>query len=85
MVDAANPSVMKIVMSTNGLVSLPAELLERDGIAAGQEFEIERLGPGVYRLERTERPGTTRLVDRLPACPEKDWFVPVPSESTADI
>ena len=25
------------------------------------------------------------LVDHLLACPEKDWFVPVPSDSTADL
>ncbi|MDE2876938.1 MAG: hypothetical protein OXQ93_15965 [Gemmatimonadota bacterium] len=83
-VGTANFSVMKTVISTNGLLSLPAELLEHDAIVPGQEFEIERLGAGIYRLARTGRPGNADLVDWLLACPEEDWFVPVPSESTAD-
>lgn len=76
---------MKTTISTKGQLVLPAELRKRDGVAAGQEFEIERLAPGVYRLERSGAPENLGLVDLLLACPEKDWFVPVPSESTADL
>ena len=76
---------MKTVISTKGQFVLPAELRRRDRVAPGEEFEIERLGPGVYRLARTGVPTNLGLVDLLLACPEKGWFVPVPSESTADL
>ena len=76
---------MKTVISTKGQLVLPVELRQRDGVAPGQEFEIDRLGPGVYRLERTGAPVNSGLVDLLLACPEKGWFVPVPSESTSDL
>jgi hypothetical protein len=54
----------------------------RDGIESGQEFEIERLDRGEYRLVRLTRPANTGLVDCLLACPEKGFFTPVASEST---
>ncbi len=76
---------MKTKISTKGQLVLPAEFRQRDGVAPGQEFEIERLAPGVYRLERAGAPANPGLVDLLLACPEKDWFVPVPSESTGDL
>ena len=76
---------MKTVISTKGQLVLPAELRQRDGVAPGQEFEIDRLGPGVYRLARTGAAANSGLVDLLLACPEKGWFVPVPSESTAEL
>ena len=61
---------------------LPAEVRRQDRIEAGQEFEIERLDHGDYRLvRRTSRPNAG-VVDWLLACPEKGFFVPVPSEST---
>ena len=74
-----------VIISTKGQLVLPVELRQRDGVGPGQEFEIERLGPGVYRLARTGAPMNAGLVDWLLACPEKGWFVPVPSESTADL
>ena len=53
-----------------------------DRIEAGQEFEVERLDRGEYRLvRRTTRPNDG-LVDWLLACPQKDFFVPIESEST---
>lgn len=76
---------MKTVISTRGQLVLPAELRQRDGVVPGQEFDVERLGPGVYRLARASTPENSGLVDWLLACPEKDWFVPVASESTADL
>ena len=61
---------------------LPAELRQRDGIDAGQEFEVERLDRGEYRLvRRTARPNDG-AVDWLLSCPEKGFFVPIESEST---
>lgn len=72
---------MKIRVSSRGQLTLPAELRRRDGIEAGQEFEVLRLGSGEYRLARLpERRGG--LVDWLLTCPEKGFFVPIPSEST---
>ncbi len=76
---------MKTVISTKGQLVLPAELRQRDEVVAGQEFEVERLGPGVYRLARTGALENSGLVDWLLSCPEKDWFLPVASESTADL
>ena len=61
---------------------LPAELRRQDRVEAGQEFEIERLDRGDYRLVRRASRPNAGLVDWLLACPEKGFFVPVPSEST---
>ena len=52
------------------------------GIEPGQQFEIERIDRGEYRLVRREPPPNEGLVDWLLACPEKGFFVPVESEST---
>lgn len=60
---------------------MPAELRRRDGIEAGQEFEVERLGAEEYRLLRISPPNEG-LVDWLLACPRKGYFVAVDSEST---
>lgn len=61
---------------------LPAELRQLDGIEAGQEFDVERLDRGDYRLVlRAPRPNDGAL-DWLLACPAKGYFVPVESEST---
>ena len=76
---------MKTRMSSKGQIVLPAELRERDGLAEGQEFEIERLEQGDYRLTRRNAPPNEGLVDWLLACPEKGCFVPIDSESTDDL
>lgn len=72
---------MKTTISSKGQVVLPKSLRDRDGIEAGQEFEVVRLKAGDYRLVRSKR-RNTGLIDRLLACPEKDFFVPLESEST---
>lgn len=61
---------------------LPATLRERDRIAAGQKFDIERIEAGEYLLKRQPVPDNEGVVEWLLACPAKDWFQPVPSEST---
>ena len=76
---------MRTIISTKGQLVLPAELRRRDSVAPGQEFEIKRLGRGVYRIARTSAAVNEGLVDHLLTCPEQDWFVPVPSDSTADL
>jgi AbrB family looped-hinge helix DNA binding protein len=76
---------VKTVISSKGQLVLPAPLRERDRIAAGQRFDIERLEAGQYLLKREPAPDNDGLVDWLLACPEKDWFQPLASESTASL
>ena len=76
---------MKTTVSTKGQLILPAEIRQRDNIEPGQEFEVERIDRGEYRLLRREPPPNEGLVDWLLACPEKGYFVPIESESTATL
>ncbi len=77
---------MKTILSTKGQVVLPAEFRKRDDVRPGQEFEIERIDRGVYRLKRTARRRNRGLVKLLLDCPVKDWFRPADrSETTDDI
>ena len=73
---------MKTTVSAKGQLILPAEIRQRDNIEPGQEFEVERIDRGEYRLMRREPPPNEGLVDWLLACPEKGYFVPIESEST---
>ena len=61
---------------------MPAAFRAQDRIAAGQEFDVERVEAGSYLLKRRPVPDNRGLVDWLLACPEKDWFQPLASEST---
>jgi AbrB family looped-hinge helix DNA binding protein len=73
---------MKTTVSSKGQIVLPAELRQQDHIEPGQEFEVERLDRGEYRLvRRTARPNAG-VIDWLLSCPEKGFFVPIESEST---
>ncbi len=56
-----------------------------DHVEPGQEFDIERLDRGEYRLVRRAAPLKDGAVSWLFACPQKDFFVPVLSESTDTI
>lgn len=69
-------------ISSKGQIVLPAAIRSRDGIVPGEEFAIERLDRGDYRLTRLAEPANRGLVDWLLACPEKDFFTPIKSEST---
>jgi AbrB family looped-hinge helix DNA binding protein len=73
---------VRTTVSTKGQIILPAEIRRRDGVEPGQEFEVERIDRGEYRLVRREPPPNAGLVDWLLACPEKGFFVPITSEST---
>ena len=73
---------MKTTVSTRGEIILPAGIRQRDGIEPGQEFEVERIDRGDYRLVRRAPPPNEGLVDWLLACPEKGFLVPIESEST---
>jgi AbrB family looped-hinge helix DNA binding protein len=77
---------MKTTVSTKGQIILPAEIRQRDGIKSGQEFEVERIDRGEYRLKRKERRRNEGLVKLLLACPIKGWFEPMDRrETTNDI
>jgi AbrB family looped-hinge helix DNA binding protein len=73
---------VKTRLSSKGQLVLPAELRERDHIQPGEEFDVERVEAGEYRLVRRAPPANVGLVDWLLACPDKGFFVPIESEST---
>ncbi len=73
---------MTTTVSSKGQIVLPAGIRQRDGIEAGQEFEIERIDRGEYRLLRQGPRPNEGLVDWLLACPEKGFFAALESEST---
>ena len=73
---------MRTTVSSKGQIVLPAEFRQMDGIEAGQEFDVERLDRGDYRLVRRSPPPNEGAVDWLLACPQKDFFVAIASEST---
>ncbi|MSO23617.1 MAG: AbrB/MazE/SpoVT family DNA-binding domain-containing protein [Acidobacteria bacterium] len=77
---------MRTTVSTKGQIILPAEFRQRDGIEPGQEFEVERIDRGEYRLKRKERRRNEGLLKLLLACPVKGWFKPIHrGETTGDI
>ncbi len=69
-------------VSSKGQIVLPAELREQDRIEAGQEFDVERVDRGEYRLVRRSARANDGLLDWLLDCPEKDFFVPIEGDST---
>ena len=75
---------MKTTVSTKGQIILPAEIRQQDSIEPGQEFEVERIDRGEYRLKRKERRRNEGLVKLLLACPVKGWFQPVGRTETTD-
>ena len=76
---------MRTTVSSKGQVVLPAELRDRDRIKPGQQFSIERIEEGEYLLKKMALPENRGLTDWLLACPEKNWFKALPSESTDTI
>jgi AbrB family looped-hinge helix DNA binding protein len=72
---------VKTTISTKGQIVLPAELREADGIAPGEQFDVEPVGAGEYRLTRVAPPQNLGVVTWLRSCPSTDWFTPVQSES----
>jgi AbrB family looped-hinge helix DNA binding protein len=53
---------MKTAVSTKGQIVLPAEIRRQDGIEPGQEFEVERIDRGEYRLIRLTPPRNQGLL-----------------------
>jgi bifunctional DNA-binding transcriptional regulator/antitoxin component of YhaV-PrlF toxin-antitoxin module len=73
---------MKTTVSSKGQIVLPSEFRQMDQIIPGQEFDVERLDRGDYRLVRRTPPRNEGAIDWLLACPRKGFFVPIDSEST---
>lgn len=73
---------MRTIISSKGQIVLPAEFRHQDRIEPGQEFDVERLDRGEYRLVRRAAPPNEGAIDWLLSCPQKGYFVPVESEST---
>jgi AbrB family looped-hinge helix DNA binding protein len=71
-------------VSSKGQIVLPVEIRRQDHIEPGQEFEIERVRRGEYRLKRKARPRNEGLVKLLLACPVKGWFEPSTRTETTD-
>jgi AbrB family looped-hinge helix DNA binding protein len=69
---------MRAKVSSKGKITLPVKLRALDGIEFGQEFEIERIEGGEYRLIRVARPNEG-VVDWLLACPQKGFFTRIKS------
>jgi AbrB family looped-hinge helix DNA binding protein len=69
-------------VSSKGQIVLPASIRQQDNVQTGQEFEVQRLDRGDYRLVRRQPEANEGLVDWLLACPGKGFFVPIESEST---
>jgi hypothetical protein len=64
------------------LFVLQADLPQADFSEGGQAFEVERTDRGEYRLVPQDTNANAGTIEWLLACPEKDYFVPVASEST---
>jgi len=69
-------------ISKKGQVTVPAEIRQQDDVQPGQEFELQRIRPGDYRLRRRKVPNNEGVVDWLLSCPSKGFFVSLGSEST---
>ena len=68
---------MTTTVSSKGQIVLPAEIRLLDDVKPGEQFEVERIERGEYRLKRKTPPGNAGLVDWLLSCPEKGWFEPL--------
>jgi AbrB family looped-hinge helix DNA binding protein len=73
---------MKTTISSKGQIVLPADFRRQDDVEPGQEFEVERIDRGEYRLVRRTGPTSRGLTEWLLGCPEKGYFVAIDSEST---
>ena len=75
---------MTTVVSSKGQIVLPADIRRQDDIRPGEEFQVERLERGEYRLTRRTRRKNIGLVDLLLSCPVKGRFRPADRRETTD-
>ncbi len=73
---------MTTTVSSKGQIVLPAPIRKQDRIEPGQQFVVERVDRGEYRLVRVEPRPNKGLVEWLLSCPAKGYFAPIESEST---
>lgn len=73
---------MRTTVSSKGQIVLPVDLRRRDGIEAGDELALQRLGAGRYRLQRVSPRPNAGVVAWLRSCPDPGFFTPISSEST---
>jgi AbrB family looped-hinge helix DNA binding protein len=73
---------VRTTISSKGQLVLPAEFRQQDRIEPGQEFDVERIAPGEYRIVRRVPRPNDGTVDWLLDCPTKGFFIPIDSEST---
>jgi hypothetical protein len=73
---------MKTKVSSKARIVLPTEFRQIDGVEPGQEFDVERVDCGNYRLTRCAAVPNERAIAWLLACPRKDFFAAIDSEST---
>lgn len=73
---------MKTTLSSKGQIVLPADVRSQDHLQPGDVFDVERVDRGEYRLTLSTWGSSAGVLDWLLACPEKDYFVPIDSEST---
>jgi hypothetical protein len=52
-----------------------------DRVEPGQEFDVERVDRGDYRLVRRAAPPNEGAIRWLLACPQRDFFIPIDPES----
>ena len=57
---------MKTTISSRGQIVLPADFRRMDGIEPGQQFDVERLDRGDYRLIRRGGTGVIANIPRRP-------------------
>ena len=76
---------MNTRVSSKGQIVLPASVRQQDDIKPGQEFAVERIDRGEYRLRRCEPAPNQGLADWLLSCPEKGFFVGVACEFYKDV
>ncbi len=75
-------TLVRTTISSKGQFVLPAEFRQQDRIEPGQVFDVERIGPGEYRIVRRAPRPNDGAVDWLLECPSKGFFLPIDSEST---
>jgi AbrB family looped-hinge helix DNA binding protein len=76
---------MKTTVSSKGQIVLPAALRQQDQIRSGEQFEVSRLEKGKYLFTKVPPRRKSGVLDWLLACPSKDWFQPLESESTENL
>ena len=75
---------MKITVSSKGRIVIPAELRAQDRIVPGEEFIVERISRGEYRLLLRSTSATNEgVVDWLLSCPVKGFFVTIESANAS--